>query len=122
MNIKLKLIKILDVFLLGNIYMFLGCIISSFFKKYICKPYDNKKNKYLNLLQLFYEIGLVMIVVYFIRIFIKYYLPNPLNGIYGFNAKEITEINGGIILAFAFLLYIKDPVKSKINKLYDWFK
>lgn len=122
MNIKLKLVKLLDIFILGNIYMFLGCLISSYFKKYICKPYDRKKSKFMNFLQLIIEIGLIMITVYFIRNFVKYQIPNPLNNLYGFDSNRVKELGGGIVLAFAFLLYMKDSIKSKIDELYNWFE
>ena len=41
----LHLIKILDIFILGNVYLFLGVITSDIINYYIAKPYDKKKSK-----------------------------------------------------------------------------
>ena len=117
----LHLVKALDIFILGNLYLFFGVVTSSFLNKYVAKPYDKKKTKLRNFLQLIWETGLIMIIVYFIRIFIKHGIPNPLKGIMGFDPRKVVEINGGIVLAFSFLMYLKTPIKSKVDVLYDFF-
>lgn len=117
----LHLIKILDIFILGNVYLFLGVITSDIINYYIAKPYDKKKSKLVNLLQLILETGCIMIAVYLIRIFIKHVIPNPFKGIQGFNPSRVKELSGGIVLAFAFLIYLKDKMKSKVDKLYKFF-
>ena len=120
-DIILRLIKTFDIFILGNIYLFFGTVASSFMAFYIAKPYDHKKSKLKNLLQLILETGLIMVSVYLIRQFVKNVIPNPLKGFHGFDPRRVIEINGGVILAFAFLLYMKDPIKSKVDILYDFF-
>ena len=119
-NIGLRVIKIIDIFCIGNIYMFLGVLVSSFMARYIAKPYDHTKSKLRNLLQLILEIGLLMVFVYAIRIIIKHYIPNPLKGIYGFDPNRVVELNGSVILAFAFLMYLKPAISSKVRVLYDF--
>ncbi len=118
----LRLVKSLDIFILGNIYLFFGVIVSSFITKYIAKDYDHRKSKLENLLQLILETGLIMVSVYIIRTFIKQALPNPLKGIEGFDPRRVKEVNGGVILAFAFLMYLKKPIQSKVDVLYNFFK
>lgn len=118
----LRLVKSLDIFILGNIYLFFGVIVSSFITKYIAKDYDHRKSKLENLLQLILETGLIMVSVYIIRTFIKHVLPNPLKGIEGFDPRKVMEVNGGVILAFAFLMYLKKPIQSKVDVLYNFFK
>lgn len=117
----LHLIKILDIFILGNVYLFLGVITSDIINYYIAKPYDKKKSKLVNLLQLILETGCIMIAVYLIRIFIKHVIPNPFKDVQGFNPSRVKELSGGIVLAFAFLIYLKDKMKSKVDKLYKFF-
>jgi hypothetical protein len=118
--IGLHLVKGLDIFILGNLYLFLGVVVSSFFEKYISEPYNDKKSKLRNLLQLLLEVGLIMISVYIIRITIKHVIPNPLKGLEGFDPRKVVELNGGIVLAFAFLMYQKKDILSKVDKLYGF--
>ncbi len=82
---------------------------------------NKKKSKLLNLCQLIFEVGLLVVFVYLIRIFVKHVIPNPLKGIEGFDPTRVKELNGPIILAFAFLMYLKTPIQSKVDKLYNFF-
>ena len=122
MSHYLRLVKAVDIFIIGNIYLFLGVVVSSFMAKYISKPYNKQKSKFLNLCQLIFEVGLLVVFVYLIRIFVKHVIPNPLKGIAGFDPNKVRELNGPIILAFAFLMYLKSPIQSKVDKLYNFFK
>jgi hypothetical protein len=117
-NVGIRLLKALTIFIVGNIYLFLGVLTSALIDKYIAKQYDYEKSKWHNLLQLIYEVGTIMVTVYLIRIFIKHVIPNPLEGILGFEPKKIKELGGGLVLAFAFLMYLQDKIKSKVNVLY----
>ena len=119
MSASLRLIKMVDIAMIGNIYFFSGILVSFIINKYIVKPYDKEKTKLENLLQLILEISCIMISVYLIRIFVKNYLNsfNPLDGLYGFDASKIKELNGSVVLAFAFTFFIKDEVSEKVNLL-----
>ena len=119
-EVILHLVKALDIFILGNVYLFIGVIVSALIDKYIAKNYDKKKSKFQNLLQLIYETGIIMVSVYLIRIFIKHVIPNPLKGIAGFEPKRVKELGGGLVLAFAFLMYLKEKIKSKVEPLYNF--
>lgn len=120
-NLGLRLVKALDIFILGNLYLFFGVVVSSFMSKYVAKPYDKEKSKLENFLQLIWETGLIMVSVYIIRIIVKHVIPNPLEGIQGFDPRRVVELNGGIVLAFAFLMYLQTAIKSKVHVLYDFF-
>ena len=117
----IRLLKILDIFIIGNVYLGLGVVASSAIYKYVSKPYDPKKSKIRNFLQLILETGIIMVSVYLIRIFVKHVVPNPFEGIHGFDSHRVMENNGGVILAFAFLLYMKETIKSKVDAFYDFF-
>lgn len=119
---KIRLIKMVDIFFLGNLYLFFGVIVSSGIDRFIAKPYDPKKSKVRNFLQLLLETGIIMVSVYLIRILVKHGIPNPLDGIQGFDSSRVSENSGGVILAFAFLLYLKDTIKSKVDVFYNIFK
>jgi hypothetical protein len=62
-----------------------------------------------------------MVSVYYIRLIVKHVIPNPLKGLQGFDPKRVVELNGGVVLAFAFLMYMKTNIKSKVDQLYDFF-
>jgi hypothetical protein len=118
----LRVIKTFDVFILGNMYLLLGVFASKMFKKYLVKPYDKDKSKLDNLLQLILEIGLLMVAVYIIRSLVIYLTRskfNILDGICGFRPRNVLELNGGVILAFSFLMYVKEPIRNKIDNLLD---
>jgi vacuolar-type H+-ATPase subunit I/STV1 len=121
-DMVIRVIKMIDIFILGNLYLFFGVLVSSAINKYIAKPYDPKKSKLRNFLQLIYETGVIMVSVYLIRILVKHGIPNPLDGIQGFDSRRVSENNGGVVLAFAFLMYMKDAIKSKVDVFYEIFK
>jgi hypothetical protein len=103
-------------------YLLLGVFASKMFKKYLVKPYDKDKSKLDNLLQLILEIGLLMVAVYIIRSLVIYLTRskfNILDGICGFRPRNVLELNGGVILAFSFLMYVKEPIRNKIDNLLD---
>ena len=120
-KLKFYATKSFFLIILGNIYLLLGCICSSFLATHVCKDYDTKKSKFRNLCQLLYEIGLVIITVYFIRRSIKRLIPKGLKGLHGFDPMRVKELSGGVLLAFSFLMYMKDSIKSKVDVLYNFF-
>ena len=121
-DMMIRFIKMIDIFILGNLYLLFGVLVSSAINKYIAKPYDHRKSKLRNFLQLLLETGTIMVSVYLIRILVKHGIPNPLDGIEGFDSHRVSENNGGVVLAFAFLMYMKDAIKSKVDVFYDVFK
>ena len=116
-DLKLLAVMLFEIALYGNIYLILGSITSYLITKNFSKEYDEKKSKLRNFFQLFLEVGLVMIATHYIQIFVGK-IPNPFQGYHGFDVKNLTEIKGGIILAFSFLLYLKTNIKSKVDNLY----
>ena len=115
-DLKLRLVKTVNVFILGNIFFFIGVYVSKLYKKYLIKEYDKDKTKIENTLQLSMEIGIICMTVYLIRTFVKF-LNNskfhPLRGIYNFNPIDVLELNGGVVLSFAFLCTSKNQFKAK---------
>ena len=120
-NTKLRIVKLITIFVLGNLYLFLGVVTSTTMNKYIAKPYDTEKSKFRNFIQLTIEVGLIVIAVYCIRVIVKSKIPNPFHGMYGFDSRRVRELNGNIVLAFAFLMYLQVPIKSKVQKLYNFY-
>ena len=123
-DLKLRFIKTINVFFLGNIFFFIGVYVSKLYKKYLIKKYDKDKTKLENAIELSVEIGIICMPVYLIRIFVKFLNKSkfhPLRGIYNFNPIDVLELNGGVVLSFAFLMYVKEPIQNKIDKLIETF-
>ena len=113
----IRLIKIADIIIFSNIYFYLGIFVSYILYKYLSKPYDEKESKLRNFIQLVLEVGILVTCVYLIRILVKS-IPNPLDGLYGFDASKVKELNGGVVLAFAFTFFMKEPISDKVKKIF----
>ena len=113
----IRLVKILDIIIFSNIYFYLGIFTSYILYKYLSKPYDKKESKLRNFIQLVAEVGLLVTSVYLIRILVKS-IPNPLDGLYGFDSSRVKELNGGVVLAFAFTFFMKEPISDKVKNIF----
>lgn len=112
------IIKILDIFYVTNLYLFLGVLSSVFIKNYIIIPYDKSRLYILNLLYLLLIISFISLSVFLIRQLIRFYIPSPFNNLYGFKHSGLKEINGNVVLAFAFLMFLKDNLYEYTSSLY----
>ena len=112
------IIKILDIFYVTNLYLFLGVLSSVFIKKYFIIPYDKSRLYILNLLYLLLIISFISLSVFLIRQLIRFYIPSPFNNIAGFKHSGLKEINGNVVLAFAFLMFLKDNLYEYTSSLY----
>ena len=121
----IRLIKILDISIIGTLYFFIGLTVSYLLSKYIMKKYDSYEKEKITkdeiILRLIFEVSVLTISVYLVRIFIKYLNSNfnPLEGIEGFDTNRLKELNGTVVLAFTFIFFLKDSLGQKINILYS---
>ena len=112
---KKNLFKIFMVFLLGGTYIFFGLLVSKILRNNICE--DKIKDIDENIFKLFIDGGLIMLSIFFIRIIITYSFGKIFNGIYNFNIKDISEVNGSVILSISFLYFMGDCVRQKIKTI-----
>lgn len=116
-------VKAINIAFLGVVYFASGTSISYIYSKYIFSEYDYEKGYGENIVWLFLDIGLLMIIVYIVRSIIIHFERdskyNFFNGICGFNSKKIMEVNGGIMLTFSFLMYVSEPLKLKTKIIRD---
>ena len=115
-ELMLRLIKVISIIVISNIYFFSGIISSHYIRTHIAKDYDENKSKLSNFLQLMIEVSVIVIVVYILRVIIKN-IPNPLDSLYGFKHSKLRELNGNVILAFSFIFFMKDKLHNKVDKL-----
>lgn len=113
-------VKMLDICYVSNLYLFLGVFSSAIISKYLFIPYDVNRPYLLNLIFLIFFVSVISIFVFIIRNLIKFYIPSPFDGIAGFQHKLLKEINGNVILAFAFLIYLTDNLREYSHMLYNY--
>lgn len=115
---KFRIIKSLSIALLGVYYLVGGVIISEMIE-YILPKYNEEEYKKQNSLKIFLEIALsasiIVVFVYFLRLVIKL-LPSPFENVDGFKMKQLKEINGTVILAYA-LFFNMNNLKFKLEEL-----
>jgi len=117
-SLNFFLIKILAIFYVSNLYLILGVISSSLINKYVVVDYNSSRGYLTNLLYLILLVCSISFAVFIIRQLIKFYIPFPLDGIAGYKHRYLKEINGNVILSFAFLLYLKDALFNYSRALY----
>jgi len=111
------LVKFLDIVYVSNLYVFFGVIASGLINKLII-PYDEERVTILNLLYLIFIISLLALAVILIRNLIKFWIPSPFDGIAGFKHHFLRELNGNVLLAFSFLIFLRDSLREYIYNLY----
>ena len=52
------------------------------------------------------------------RNLIKFWIPSPFDGIAGFKHHFLRELNGNVLLAFSFLIFLRDSLREYIYNLY----
>jgi hypothetical protein len=123
---QIRLIKMLDISILGNIYflcgVFVSIVLEGLFPKFDKEEYD-KKSSVMIYLELALIVALIMIFAYLIRITIKK-IPFLFDGVQigdiTYNHAQLKELNGGILYAFSILLMqknFKDKTLYLINRV-----
>lgn len=104
------------VFVLGVIYFTIGAYVSHLLNK-LCEslPSPDDPNAYLTnivnmSLQIALIVGLVCVTVYVTRLYVAKISTRVLG-------VSIPEVNGGVMLASAFLIFLGPCIKSKLVRL-----
>tara|TARA_B100002051_G_scaffold246080_1_gene253916 strand:+ start:314 stop:706 length:393 start_codon:yes stop_codon:yes gene_type:complete len=121
-EITIRSIKMVDISLLGVYYLFGGIILSLIIDK-LFPVYDEEVYRNKPLLEIFLEIclniSLIMIIVYILRNIVGK-IPFPFDGVAGYDHKRVSEIKGGILIAFAIITFqpkFKNKITLLINRL-----
>ena len=114
--------KIAAIVIIGNIYFFIGCIISYYFNKYcVYSDYDenpknnNMKQHLIIFFHLVFEISLLLTLVFLARKFVKSNITPINNLIQGIDLTKIKEINGNVIIATSFMMFNKNNLLKKVE-------
>jgi hypothetical protein len=122
-EITIRSIKMADISLLGVYYLFggivLSLIIDKLFPVYDEEVYSNKSSQEI-FLEVCLNISLIMIIVYILRNIVEK-IPFPLDGVAGYEHKRVSEIKGGVLIAFAVITF-QPNFKNKVTLLINRFK
>jgi hypothetical protein len=114
----LRSIKIFDVAILTILYFVIGYILSWIINKmYYNFDETEYHNKFLVFLEICAQVAILGILIYLIRNFINI-LPFPFQGIYGYEHKNVKELqSGGVAVAFG-VFYAQENIKTKLNYVF----
>ena len=115
--------KISAISLLGIYYITFGIILSLLIRKVFDS--ENNKNKFIEkwdnsstirlILHIYLQTIVIMLGAYLIRKIVKN-IPYPFDKHFGFEHSRLKELNGGVLIAFAIVVFLT-PFKSLITYL-----
>lgn len=104
------ILRLVDISFLGILYLIGGIIVSSiitmFFPKYDEEVYKFKSYRNLTL-EIFSTAALLCVLGYVLRNIVRK-IPFPLDGLFGYQHQNRSEIRGGIIISFAIFVLLTD--------------
>ena len=113
-------LKMIDIGYLTIVYVTVSFLFSFFLDKWISK-FDKEEDKKKSTIRLIFEMYFYFIVIsiaaFLLRNAIKK-LPLPHGEIGNEHIKRVSEINGGVIFAFA-IFFFQQNLKDKINHLFS---
>lgn len=109
-------IRLIDIGLLGIYFVILSIAFSIGIEYVFIEIFDKKPiNTFLLILEILLYAVAIMIISYIIRNIVEL-IPFPLDKLYGYNHKRISELKGGVIFAFAIIIFMKN-FKRKLDIL-----
>ena len=110
------LLRLIDVGLLGIYFLFFSIIFAIAVEKLYSPLFgDHPSNTVVLVLEIALYAATVMILSYIIRHIVAM-IPFPLDTLYGYNHGRVSELKGGVIFAFAIILFMNN-FKKKIDML-----
>ena len=130
---KLHIVKLGDIALVGN-YVFWLSLGSGFLldrllngEEKLTDTRDEEDTKHVRktvarrvqmFLMVFVQVACVAILAYYVRNIVQK-IPYPLDGVAGFQHSKLKELNGGVLIAFALLLYGGSGIKRNIVAIFS---
>ena len=110
------LLRLVDVGLLGVYFLFFSILFAIGVEKLYNPLFgDHPSNTGVLVLEIALYAATVMILSYIIRHIVAM-IPFPLDTLYGYNHGRVSELKGGVIFAFAIILFMNN-FKKKIDML-----
>lgn len=115
-------LRLVDVGLLGIYFLFFSIVFSISVEYVLIDIFGRTpKNTFLLVIEIFLYASLIMIISYVIRNIVEL-IPFPFDKMYGYNHKRIGELKGGVIFAFAIILFMKNFKKKLDILIHDHLK
>jgi hypothetical protein len=118
----LRTVKIMDIGFVTAIYFLLGTFLAKLFDT-LCGDFDeekeHKKSLVLQTVEIIGMMWLYGIIIYFIRNLVEL-IPFPFDGLYGFNHRQLKELQNAGVFTFIFLYsqqYFKDKLFAYYNRI-----
>ena len=109
-------IRLLDVGLLGIYFLFFSIIFAIGIEYVLIDIFGRTpKNTFLLVVEICLYASLIMIISYIIRNIIEL-IPFPFDKMYNYSHNRIGELKGGVIFAFAIIVFMKN-FKNKLDIL-----
>lgn len=109
-------IRLLDVGLLGIYFLFFSIVFAISIEYVLIEMFGRKpRSTFLLILEIFLYAALIMIISYVIRNIVEI-IPFPFDSMYGYSHQRISELKGGVIFAFAIIIFMKN-FKKKLDIL-----
>ena len=122
-------IKLGDIALVGNYIFWLSLLLGLLLDK-LLKSDENEEtmadsedenSKISHRIKLFVlvfiQVGCVSMMAYFVRKAVQM-IPYPLDGVAGFQHSKLKELNGGVLIAFALLLFGGNNIRKNIGAIF----
>ena len=115
-------IRLLDIGLLGVYFLFFSIFFSLCIEKLFLNIFqENTKNSFLLLLEISAYAFFIMIISYIIRNIVEL-IPFPLDKLYNYDHGRVSELKGGVIFAFAIIIFMKNFKKKLDILIYEHLK
>lgn len=120
-NLYELITKSILIIIIGNLNFLQALLCAKYMKLYLIPEYDKKKEtKFMKIWYVFLTISIILISVYIIRSLTKYIIKNLIpSTINNIKPLELKEINGNIVLAFAFFIYLRKLIDQRIMDIFN---
>jgi hypothetical protein len=120
LNLRFRLVKILDIGYVAAIYFLIGIYLSTVMDNYFGK-FDKeaaKKEPFWKFtLNCIGHLWLVGIILYIVRN-LGEFIPSPLHGIAGYDHYRLKELTSAAVFGVIFVMYQKN-LKDKLDFMYE---
>jgi hypothetical protein len=102
--------KVVVVIYVAMVNFIISIILAQLIKKFISKPYDSKRNYFLNILHVLITIISIVVCNYIGRNIMEH-IPLPLaNDL--FDPKKVKETKGTVTTAFSYFMFLASDLKT----------
>ena len=123
-EIKIRVIKIIDIGFITAIYLTLGIVLAKLCDRAFGEFDEEKENKkplclILILIELFFHLWFIGVVIYVVRNVVPW-IPFPFHGVYGYDHYRVKELINAIVFVIMFMnfqTYYQKKIKHVLHRV-----